>query len=236
MHPLYKHLISLANPEKAKILSGFFKTGKGEYGEGDLFLGLSVPMIHDAVKLYWRETSLKDVEVLLKDRYHEVRLAALLVLVTRYRKGTEADQKQIFELYLKNTAHINNWDLVDLSAYKIVGAYLLTRPRDILFSLAKSKSLWERRISIISTFAFIRKGEYADTLKLAEILLYDKDDLMHKAVGWVLREVGKHDLSLLRKFLDKYVSTMPRTTLRYAIEKLDESERQRYLLAAKVSR
>jgi 3-methyladenine DNA glycosylase AlkD len=226
---LYQHLLSFENKSKAKDLARFFKTGAGQYGEGDQFLGLTVPTIRSAVEEFWTDTSLSNVSQLLISNYHEVRLAGLLVLVAHYQNGTKADQKQVFELYLKSTTHINNWDLVDVTAHKIVGDYLLTRPRDILYDLAKSKSLWERRISIISTFAFIRAGEYQDSIKLAQLLLNDKEDLMHKAVGWVLREVGKHDVLLLREFLDDYAPNMPRTTLRYAIEKMEESERQHYL-------
>lgn len=224
---IISHLHSLADPVRAKHSLRFFKTGKGEYGEGDQFLGLTNPQIRDTVRRYWRDTTLADVVELLHSPLHEVRLTGLLILVEKYQHGL--DQDKIYSLYLENTTYINNWDLVDLTAHKIVGHYLLDRPRDILYQLARSNSLWERRISIISTFAFIKQHDYTDAIKLATLLLHDPQDLIHKAVGWVLREVGKKDLPTLIKFLNAHASTMPRTMLRYSIEKLDPKTRQHYL-------
>lgn len=221
------HLHSLTDPVRANHSLRFFKTGVGEYGEGDRFLGLTNPQIRDTVRRYWRDTTLADVVELLHSPFHEVRLTGLLILVAKYQYGL--DQDKIYELYLTNTRYVNNWDLVDLTAHKIVGHYLLTRPRDILYQLARSDILWERRISIISTFTFIKQHDYTDAIKLATLLLHDSQDLIHKAVGWVLREVGKADLSTLIKFLDAHASSMPRTMLRYSIEKLDPKTRQGYL-------
>lgn len=226
---LKKELKSLANPEQAKILQGFFKTGKGQYGEGDIFLGIKVPVQRMVVKKY-KDLSLADTEKLVSSKVHEERLIAILILVHKYEEGGENIKKEIFDFYLQNTKNINNWDLVDLSAPKIVGNYLLNKSRKILYKLVKSKSLWERRIAIVSTFAFIRNNEFEDTLKISELLLSDNHDLIHKAVGWMLREVGKRDEELLKKFLDKNYKKIPRTTLRYAIERFEESERKKYLL------
>ena len=223
---LTNHLHSLANPRKAKDLQWFFKTGPGEYGEGDQFIGIVVPQLRLAVKMYWDTIDLADVQELLKSPIHEFRLVGLLILV---KKFSQSNQKEIYNFYLKNTQYINNWDLVDLSCHHIVGEYLLDKPRDILYKLANSPSLWERRISVISTFNFIVNHDFADSLKIAKILLNDKHDLIHKAVGWMLREIGKRDLPTLINFLDDYTLKMPRTTLRYAIEKLPESQRQHYL-------
>ena len=223
---LTNHLHSLANPRKAKDLQWFFKTGPGEYGEGDQFIGIVVPQLRLAVKMYWDTIDLADVQELLKSPIHEFRLVGLLILV---KKFSQSNQKEIYNFYLKNTQYINNWDLVDLSCHHIVGEYLLDKPRDILYKLANSPSLWERRISVISTFNFIVNHDFADSLKIAKILLNDKHDLIHKAVGWMLREIGKRDLPTLIRFLDEYTLKMSRTTLRYAIEKLPESQRQHYL-------
>jgi len=222
-----KQLHSLANPAKAKDCQWFFKTGVGEYGEGDQFLGITVPAQRKVVNVYWDQLTISDTLSLLHNQYHEYRLTALLILVKKYQKNQNQDE--IYRAYLANTKWINNWDLVDCSAHKIVGDYLLTRPRDILYKLAKSSSMWERRISIISTFAFIAQNDLSDALKLSTILVNDKQDLLHKAVGWVLREVGKKDQSQLIKFLDTHGSTMPRTMLRYAIEKLSPDKRTYYL-------
>lgn len=222
-------LKSLANKKQAQILQRFFKTGKGEYGEGDVFLGVTVPQQRIIVKKYW-EMDLKEVEGLLKTKIHEYRLTALLILVAKYNRADEKLQTKIFNLYLKNTKYINNWDLVDLSAPNIIGHYLLDKDRSILYKLAISKDLWERRISILATYFFIKLGKYQDTLKIAEILLKDQHDLIHKAVGWMLREVGKRiDQKIEEKFLKKYYQVMPRTMLRYAIEKFSEKKRRFYL-------
>lgn len=224
---ILSHLHSLADPVRATHSLRFFKTGQGEYGEGDQFLGLTVPQVRSIVKKYWHQLALPETIELLRHPLHEARLTAVLILVARYQHGE--DQKVIYQSYLANAQRVNNWDLVDSSAHKIVGNYLLARPRDILYQLAKSKNLWERRISIISTFAFIAKNDLTDAIKLSTLLLHDPHDLIHKAVGWVLREVGKKDLSTLTKFLEDHAPRMPRTMLRYSIEKLDPPTRQHYL-------
>jgi len=219
----------LKNPEQAKNLAWFFKTGKGEYGEGDIFLGIKVPEQRKLVKKYYKEITLPEVQQLLDDKIHEYRLIGLLILVAQYEKADPQARKSIFKLYLRNTKKINNWDLVDLSAHKIVGNYLIDKDRQILYKLAKSKNLWEKRIGIISTAEFIRNYQFEDTLKIAEILLQDKHDLIHKAVGWMLREVGNRNRKAETEFLDENGSQMPRTMLRYAIEKFEEKLRLYYL-------
>lgn len=216
-----------ANPEKAKILQKFFKTGKGEYGEGDIFLGLTVPESRK-LAIKYKALQLKDIEFLLKSKIHEERLIALQLLTYNYKKHPEK-REEIFNFYLSNTLHINNWDLVDLSSHQIIGEYLLEKDKNLLYNLANSTNLWERRIAIISTFAFIRKNQFQDSLKIAEILLSDKHDLIHKAVGWMLREIGKKDNLILEQFLSKYYQQMPRTMLRYAIERFPEEKRKAYL-------
>lgn len=225
---LKKELVRKANPKQAKLLQRFFKTGKGEYGEGDVFLGIKVPVQREVVKKY-KDLSMDEVEKLLRSKIHEHRLVALLILMDKFKKADDAGKKRIFDFYLANTAHINNWDLVDLSCRDIVGEYLLDKKKDVLCKLACSKDLWERRISIISTAAFIRKGKFDDTLKLAELLLKDKHDLIHKAVGWMLREVGKKDQAAEEKFLKKHYKQMPRTMLRYAIERFDAKKKKFYM-------
>lgn len=221
-------LNELASPEKAEILQRFFKTGPGQYGEGDVFLGVKVPELRKLVKKHGG-LPMADVRRLLKSKIHEERLLALLILVAAYRAGTEATQKRIYELYLKNTRWINNWDLVDLSAEHIVGAYLADKSRKPLDELARSEMLWERRIAVLATFHYIKQGEFTPTLKIAKVLLRDREDLIHKAVGWMLREVGKRDLGTEEAFLKKHYQEMPRTMLRYAIERFPETKRQRYL-------
>ncbi|MBU0466233.1 MAG: DNA alkylation repair protein [Nanoarchaeota archaeon] len=218
-------LRKLSDPQKAKLLQGFFKTGKGQYGEGDIFLGVKVPESRAVAKKY-HDLSFEDIKTLLQSKIHEERLTALLLLVHLYQKNPD---KKFVDFYLSNTKHINNWDLVDLTAHKIVGHYLENKPRDILYKLARSKILWERRISIISTFHFIRDRDFKDALALADILLNDEHDLMHKAVGWVLREIGKKDLKVEEGFLRKHYKKMPRTMLRYSIEKFPEDVRKKYL-------
>lgn len=230
---LIKDLNSLGNPNKARDFSWFFKTGKGEYGEGDLFLGISVPECRQLAKKY-ADLSLSQISKLIKSKYHEHRLTALLILVQKYRSCVRQDltqkQKEIVDFYLKNTKYINNWDLVDLSVHYILGDYLLNNNRKILEKLAKSKNLWERRMAIVATFAFIYKGESKWTFKIVEILVKDKQDLIHKACGWMLREVGKKcGEDELTPFLDAYISQMPRTMLRYSIEKFEEKKRLFYL-------
>ncbi|MCD4762199.1 DNA alkylation repair protein [bacterium] len=223
-----KELKTQANPIQAAILQGFFKTGKGEYGEGDIFLGIKVPIQRKILKSYL-SLSFKDLKYLLNSKIHEYRLGAVLILVERYKKGEEKERKSIYKFYLENAERINNWDLVDLSAPHIVGNYLLTSDRKVLYKLAQSKNLWKRRIAILATFTFIRNFEYVDTLLLAEKLLLDKHDLIHKAVGWMLREMGKRDLKVLEGFLNKYHKTMPRVMLRYAVERLEEKKRKFYM-------
>ena len=223
-----RDLWNLANPERAVLCQRYFKTKKGEYGEGDQFIGNTVPDVRKVAKKH-RDTSLADVRVCLHSKIHEERLCALIILTEKYVRVDEKEQKKIFDLYLKNLKWVNNWDLVDQSAPRIAGRYLLGRPKDILYKLAKSKKVWERRVAILSTLNFIVNKKYEDTLKIAEILLTDKHDLLHKAVGWMLREVGKRGLKVEEKFLKKYSSKMPRTMLRYAIEKFPEAKRLEYL-------
>ena len=224
-----KDLNKLGTKKRAEASAWFFKTGKGEYGEGDVFLGLTSQEIKDVSKKYLEEANFNNLQKLLNSKIHEYRIAVLRILIEKYQKADEKDKKKIFNFYLKNTKHINNWDLVDISAPNIVGDYLLSKDKKILYKLAKSKNLWERRISIISTFRFIRENQFKDTLKISEILLNDEHDLIHKAVGWMLREIGKRDQKAEEKFLKKYYKTMPRTMLRYAIEKFEENKRKSYL-------
>jgi len=226
---LQKELRKKKNPEQAKLLQRFFKTGPGEYGQGDIFLGLTVPQVRKLSKKY-KTLSLKEVKKVLTSKIHEERLAALLILIEIFEKGDENKRKQIVDFYLEHTKYINNWDLVDVSAHKIIGVYLKNKNRKILYKLAKSKSLWEKRIAIISTFSFISENDFSDTLKISKILLKDKHDLIHKAVGWALREVGKRSQADEEKFLKKYYKKMPRTMLRYAIERFEEKKRKKYLL------
>lgn len=221
-------LKKLADKKQAQNLQRFFKTGLGQYGEGDIFLGIKVPVQRQVAEKY-SDLSLAEIKELLNSKIHEKRLVALLILIKKYKLADENSKKRLVDFYLKNTKHINNWDLVDLSCHYILGDYLLYKPRQVLYKLAKSKNLWERRIAIISTFVFIRNNEYGDTLKISEILLNDEHDLIHKAVGWMLREVGKMDKAVLEKFLQKHYKNMPRTMLRYAIEKFSQEERKFYL-------
>ena len=225
---LVADLQKLENPQKAKILSRFFKTGKGEYGEGDIFLGITVPQTRSIAKKY-TNLNLKDLEKLLSSKIHEHRLIALLILIENYRKDSIENKNLIFNFYLKNTKFINNWDLVDLSAPKIVGNFLLDKDKSILYNLAKSSNLWEKRMAIISTFAFIRLYKFKHTLKISEVLMKDNHDLIHKAVGWMLREVGKRNKEVEERFLNQYYKKMPRTMLRYAIEKFENNKRKKYL-------
>ena len=226
LNSLKKELKSLSNKEHAVILQRFFKTGKGQYGEGDIFLGLKSEPLTKTAKKY-KDLPLKDIQNLLKSKIHEYRSSALVILKEQFK--VENNRKQIFSFYLKNTKNINNWDLVDCSAPHIVGKYLIDKNRKVLYKLANSKNLWEKRIAIISTFSFIRENDFKDTLAIGEILLNDKHDLIHKAVGWMLREVGKREQKTEEKFLKKHYKTMPRTMLRYAIERFEETKRQKYL-------
>ncbi len=209
-------------------LQRFFKTGPGQYGEGDRFLGVVVPDIRKVVK-ECRDLPLGEAAKLLRSSWHEERLCALLVLVDRFERGDETDRKKVYSLYVRNTLYINNWDLVDLSAPRIVGPFLDGGSRSLLYRFVRSKNLWKRRIAILATFHYIRKGEFADALALAEMLLSDDHDLVHKAAGWMLREVGKKDVAVLESFLRKYHRRMPRTALRYAIERFPEAKRKKYL-------
>lgn len=221
-------LNKLSNSDQAEIYLRFFKTGKGEYGEGDKFLGIKVPVSRKIAKQF-KDLSLKEIQQLIFSPIHEERLVALLILVEQFRKADETKRKIIYDFYLKNSKRVNNWDLVDLSAEKIIGAYLLDKNKRILFKLAKSKNLWERRIAIMSTFHFIKSGFYDTTLEISDLLIKDEHDLIHKAVGWMLREIGKRDLKTEEDFLKKHYQKMPRTMLRYAIEKFPEEKRQAYL-------
>jgi len=222
---LKKELAAAADPERARNLAWFFKTGKGEYGYGDRFIGLTVPTLRRIAHCYIH-LPLTDVARLLASPIHEHRAAALEILVAQYAREKS---KAIFDFYLQHTKFVNNWDLVDGSAPYIAGRHLLTRPRKVLYRLAKSKSLWERRIAIVSTFAFIKAGEIEDTFAIAKILLKDDHDLIHKAVGWALRETGKQSTSALLEFLQQNYSALPRTTLRYAIERFPAQQRKRML-------
>ena len=222
---LERDLEALADPEKAANLSWFFKTGKGQYGEGDRFLGIKVPEMRRTA-LRYRGLALSDIERLLKSRYHEIRLAALEILVAKYEKESPKEQEEIARFYLDHTEGINNWDLVDASAPYILGDYLKSRSRDLLDRLAVSPNLWERRIAIVSTLGLIKKGEIEDTFRIAEKLLSDKHDLIHKAVGWALREAGKVSRPAMLQFLRQHYKAIPRTALRYAIEHLPPDQRK----------
>lgn len=219
-------LEKLKNPERAKISKRFFKTGAGEYGEGDEFLGITVPLKRKVAKKY-KDLDLSDLQELLNSKIHDFRQIALFILVAQYKKAE--DKKGIVDFYLKNTKNINNWDLVDSSAPDILGEYLLEKNINILYKLAGSKNLWERRIAVLATYAFIKNDNFEGALRISERLLNDKEDLIHKAVGWMLREVGKRDLKIEEAFLSKYAKKMPRVMLRYAIEKFPEEKRKAYL-------
>lgn len=232
MNALYSAMLAHANPSEVPGLSRFFKTGPGQYGEGDRFLGIKVPVTRAIVKDCWRSIGLEDLEECISSEYHEVRLAALLTLVEifSHARGNPALQEQCIGFYLSHTAFINNWDLVDLSCYPLLGVWLLDKDRTLLYELARSgKTLWEQRIGMVSTMTFIRHGQLQDTFAIADILLHHPHDLIHKAVGWLLREAGKRDADALKAWLEPRYRTMPRTMLRYAIEKFPEPERQTYL-------
>ena len=229
MHPLSRDIQALANPVRAKLSLRYFKTGPGQDGEGDVFAGLTVPQVRMIAKKY-RELPLSEAEQLLHSKLHEERQTVLMILVYQFRKGDETKRKKIYDLYLANTKYINNWDLIDLTAPAIIGGYLADKNRSILTKLAQSESLWERRIAMLATFQFIARNESDDALKVAELLVYDEHDLIHKAVGWGLREIGKRcGEEIEEKFLKKHAATMPRTMLRYAIERFDERKRKLYL-------
>jgi 3-methyladenine DNA glycosylase AlkD len=227
---LKKELQEKANSSHAESLQKFFKTGPGEYGEGDVFIGIKVPELRKSAQAH-HGLYLKDIEKLLRSKIHEERMVALFILRIQYEQAIQDEQNVLpyINLYLNNATRINNWDLVDTSAPYILGHYLLNEDREVLYKFAKSPNLWKKRIAIISTFAFIKEKEFEDALKIAEILLFEEHDLMHKAVGWMLREIGNRSLATEEKFLKKYYQEMPRTTLRYAIEKFPEKKRQAYL-------
>lgn len=218
----------LADPKQAINLRRFFKTGPGDYGEGDKFLGIKVPTQRQVAKQFLH-LPFEEVVKLLSSEYHEHRMTALLILTYMYDQADVEEKADIFDLYMNHTQYINNWDLVDVTAPKIIGDFLLEKPRDILYRLCRSECLWERRISIVSTHRFIKAGQFYDTLEISQHLLHDDHDLIHKAVGWMLREVGKQHEPALLGFLDRHYLTMPRTMLRYAIERLEENRRQLFL-------
>ncbi|MCK9351485.1 MAG: DNA alkylation repair protein [Candidatus Paceibacterota bacterium] len=236
---LQKEIRSHADPQKAALLMRFFKTGKGEYADGDLFLGIMVPVQRVIAKKF-SDLSISDVEKLLHSKYHEERLIALFILIHQFEKGDAETKKKIFSLYLANTMHINNWDLIDLSAPKIIGEYLwktgsetrVRRDISLLKKIARSENLWERRIAVLATFQYIKYNSFVESLEIAEILVHDRHDLIHKAVGWMLREIGKRDQSVEEEFLKKHAGNMPRTMLRYAIERFPEEKRKEFLCSS----
>jgi 3-methyladenine DNA glycosylase AlkD len=223
-----KRLKKLSNPAHAAVSQRFFKTGPGEYGEGDIFIGIRVPVLRKLVR-ECTDLPVSEIEILLQSPIHEERLLAIFLFVRIFKKGDVDVKKVIYNLYLRSSEFINNWDLVDSSAEHIVGAYLMDKNKRPLYRLAKSKDLWERRIAIMATFFFIRRHEFAETLKITNSLLADRHDLIHKAAGWMLREIGKRDLKTEEAFLKVHYKKMPRTMLRYAIEKFPENKRKRYL-------
>ena len=232
MNLLLQEMLSNADPSQVEGLSRFFKTGPGQYGEGDKFLGIKVPVTREVVKHCWSQTTMEDLEECINSEYHEARLAALLALIQifSHSKKDPAKQKECIDFYLSHTDRINNWDLVDLSCYPLLGEWLLDKDRALLYNLARDgKTIWEQRIGIVSTMTFIRHGQLDDTFAIADILLHHPHDLIHKAVGWLLREAGKKDKSALTDFLQSRFTSMPRTMLRYAIEKFPPEEREFYL-------
>lgn len=227
---IWNDLQQKAIPEKAAFLPGFFKTGKGQYGEGDLFLGVTVPEQRRIAKEYWKSVTIDELGELIQSPYHEVRLTSIFILVFKFQKARNQDEKKIWvDFYLKHRPRVNNWDLVDSSAHLILGDYLLDKDRSLLYDLAKSGMLWDQRIAIMSTYYFIRKKDFSDTLKIAEILLHHPHDLIHKAVGWMIREVGNRDFETAKQFLLKHYKTMPRTMLRYAIEKFESETKEIFM-------
>lgn len=225
---LKREVKALSDAKRAEVLKRFFKTGKGEYGEGDIFVGLTVPQSRQIARSY-KNLPFSEIKKLLKSKVHEERLIALLILIQNFQKGDKKTKAKIYDFYLSSTRYVNNWDLVDLTASKIVGEYLLDKEKRELFKLAKSKNIWERRIAIIATFAFIKRGSLEPTFEIAKLLLEDQHDLMHKAVGWMLREAGKRDQIRLEEFLKLNYKKIPRTTLRYAIERFPEEKRKAFL-------
>jgi len=223
-----KEIKKSANPQKAELLQRFFKTGPGQYGEGDIFLGIMVPVQRSIAKKF-KQLPLKDLKELLYSDKHEERLISLLILVEQFRQGNDQLKEEIFTFYHLHRKRINNWDLVDLTAHIISGSYLMDKDKTILYKLADSKNIWDRRIAVLSTFHFIKNNVFNDALCIAEKLLIDKHDLIQKAVGWMLREIGKRDINTEEGFLEKHYKKMPRTMLRYAIEKFPEKKRLAYL-------
>jgi 3-methyladenine DNA glycosylase AlkD len=228
LEDIQKRLKKLGDKSHAAVSQRFFKTGPGEYGEGDVFIGVRAPVLRKLAAEY-SDLPFEETVRLLRSNIHEERLLALLLLVRAFSKGDEVTRKSIYVTYLENTGFVNNWDLVDTSAQHIVGAYLMDRNKAVLYRLAKSDDMWERRIAIMSTFHFIKHHQFSETLKISKMLLFDRHDLIHKATGWMLREIGKRDFSTEESFLKKHYKNMPRTMLRYAIEKFPEQKRQRYL-------
>lgn len=228
LNQLKLDLEAIATKERAQASQRYFKTGKGEYGEGDIFIGTTVPQTREIAKKY-KNLNLNEIKELLQSKIHEHRLIALYILADKYKLSKESEKQEICDFYLNHTKHINNWDLVDSSAHLILGEHISNKDKSILEKLSKSQDLWERRISIISTLQFIRKNEFNETFKIANLLLKDKHDLIHKAVGWMLREIGKKDKNKLKEFLDKHHKVMPRTMLRYSIEHFSKEEKQHYM-------
>ena len=228
INKLREKIKQVSNKKNAETMLWFFKTAKGEYGEGDIFAGITVPVQRKIAKEFLN-LNFNELKDLLNSKVHEERLIALLILVEKYEKGEEIEKDKIFGFYIDNRKGINNWDLVDLSAPKIIGHYLMNKDKKMLYEFAKSDILWDRRIAILATYPFIKSSSFSDALKISDILLNDKHDLIHKAVGWMLREVGKKDLTVEEKFLRTRYNKMPRTMLRYAIEKFPETKRKKYL-------
>ncbi|MDR1182106.1 MAG: DNA alkylation repair protein [Bacteroidales bacterium] len=218
----------LSDANKARSMQGFFKTGKGEYAEGDIFWGIIVPKVRQVASIYY-DISLKNIKQLIKHPVHEVRLCALLILVEQFKKGSKEEKDTIVDFYLSNIKYVNNWDLVDLSCYHLLGKYLMDKPKDILYKFARSSKIWKQRIAIVSTLAFIRSNDFEDALALSEMLLKQTHPLTHKATGWILREIGKYDESRMIDFLKTYYEKIPRTVIRCAIEKLPEKDRKNIL-------
>lgn len=228
MEDILKEIMSFTDEDKSRHLQRFFKTGKGQYGEGDLFLGINVPIVRYIAKKHYNSASLSDIEKLLHNKYHEVRLLALLIMVLVYEKTEK--KKEILDLYLKNVQYINNWDLVDLSAPKIVGHFTYENKNNkMIYDLSDSSHLWSERIAVVSQYYLIKRGQFSLITELSEKFLTHKHDLMHKAIGWMLREMGKVDINSLYSFLDKHYKVMPRTMLRYSIEKLAPEKRKHYM-------
>lgn len=230
---IFLELQALTDPKKAEFLPKFFKVGLGQYGEGDVFMGVTVPQQRKIAAKYWKEVSMEALTQLIHSQYHEARLTALFMLVEKFEKAkNETDKQDWMEFYLKHRSGVNSWDLVDSSAPKILGAWFFDKERSLLYDFATSGNLWEKRMAMISTFYFIRKMDFEDTFKIAEILLRDSHDLIHKVVGWMIREVGNRNKDIAFSFLKKHYKTMPRTMLRYAIEKYDPAEREAFLKGA----